>query len=152
MNFEFFMKKAIDEAVNAYELKEVPIGAVVVHENRIIGKGYNMTETLNDPTAHAEMIAITAACETMKSKRLKNCQLFVTHEPCAMCAGAIIHARLSQVIYAANEYKFGACGSVVDLFDKQYFNHQVQIIDGVMASDAESLIRLFFQEKRKEKN
>lgn len=146
------MKKAIDQAVIAYDCGEVPIGAVVVYEGQIVGRGYNMTKTLRDPTAHAEMLAITAACETLESERLDDCQLYVTVEPCAMCAGAIIHARLHQLIYGANEPKTGACGSVVDLFAKQYFNHYVQVVDGIMAPDCQSLMKLFFQEKRKTLN
>lgn len=146
------MKKALDQAILAYDAKEVPIGAVVVKDGRIIGRGYNRTKGLNDPTAHAEVIAITAACETLEQDRLVDCQLYVTVEPCAMCAGAIINSKVSQLIYGANEPKYGSCGSVIDLFEKKYFNHHVQVIDGVMAADAESLLKLFFQEKRKALN
>jgi tRNA(adenine34) deaminase len=152
MDFRYFMKKALDQAILAYDNKEVPIGAVVVKDGRIIGRGYNRTKALNDPTAHAEIIAITAACETLQEDRLVGCQLYVTVEPCAMCAGAILNSKLEQLIYGANEAKYGACGSVVDLFEKKYFNHLTQVIDGVMANDASSLMQLFFKEKRKELN
>ncbi len=152
MDFTYFMKKALDQAILAYDSKEIPIGAVVVKDGRIIGRGYNRTKSLNDPTAHAEIIAITAACETLEEDRLVGCQLFVTVEPCTMCSGAIINSKVSQLIYGTNEAKYGACGSVINLFEKKYFNHFVQVIDGVMAEDAASLMQLFFQEKRKELN
>lgn len=152
MDFNYFMKKALDQAILAYDNKEVPIGAVVVKDGRIIGRGYNRTKSLNDPTAHAEIIAITAACETLQEDRLVDCQLYVTVEPCAMCAGAVINAKVSQLIYGTNEPKYGACGSVIDLFERKYFNHFVQIIDGVLSEDCRAILQLFFQEKRKELN
>lgn len=152
MNFEFYMKKALDQAIMALDHDEVPIGAVIVHNNKIIGKGYNMTKSLHDATAHAEMIAITAACDALQSDHLQDCQIFVTVEPCAMCAGALINAKIPQLIYGASEAKYGACGSVIDLFEKKQFNHFVQVIDGVMEDDAKSLMQLFFQNKRRFQN
>ena len=146
------MKKALDQAIIALDHEEVPIGAIIVHESQIVGKGYNMTKTLNDPTAHAEMIAITAACDTLQTTHLTNCQIFVTVEPCAMCAGALINSKMGQLIYGASEPKFGACGSVIDIFEKKQFNHFVQVIDGIMAEDSATLMQLFFNNKRRHRN
>jgi tRNA(adenine34) deaminase len=147
-NHEFFMKKALDEAIKAYDLDEVPIGAVVVHQNKIVGRGHNMTKSLKDPTAHAEMIAITAAAETLESDHLADCTLYVTVEPCSMCAGAMINSKIKKVVFGAFEKKYGACGSVVNLVENKKMNHQVEVLDGVMESDSLSLLKLFFEKKR----
>ncbi|MCB0279612.1 MAG: tRNA adenosine(34) deaminase TadA [Calditrichaeota bacterium] len=150
-SFDKFMKYAIDEAVKAYEKKEVPVGAIVVYENKVIGRGHNMTLSLNDPTAHAEIIAITAACSYLESDRLRDCQLYVTVEPCIMCAGAIINSRINQLIFGAYQPKYGAFGSILNV-NQTKINHTVQVIDGIMESDCEALLKLFFQEKRKKNN
>ena len=113
---EYWMLQALHEAEKAYEADEVPVGAVVVYEDRIIGRGYNQREQLNDPTAHAEIIAITAAANTLEDWRLNNCTLFVTKEPCPMCAGAIVNARLKMVIFGCYDEEAGCCGSFVDSF------------------------------------
>ena len=146
--YEHFMKKALDEAIKAYDADEVPIGAVVVHNNQIIGRGYNMTKQLKDPTAHAEMIAITAACEYMQTDHLTECVLFVTVEPCSMCAGALVNSKIKKVVFGAYETKYGACGSILNIVEHPKLNHQVEIVDGVMLNDAKSLMSLFFNSKR----
>ena len=142
------MKKAIDEAVKAYDINEVPIGAVIVKETKIVGRGYNMTRSLNDATAHAEMIAITAACETLETDHLSDCILYVTVEPCSMCTGAMLNSKIKKVVFGAYELKYGACGSVVNLAENTKLNHQIEVLDGVMEADCSSLMSLFFKEKR----
>jgi len=145
---DYYMKKAIDEAVKAYDINEVPIGAVIVKETKIVGRGYNMTRSLNDATAHAEMIAITAACETLETDHLSDCILYVTVEPCSMCTGAMLNSKIKKVVFGAYELKYGACGSVVNLAENTKLNHQIEVLDGVMEADCSSLMSLFFKEKR----
>ena len=145
---EGWMRQAFREAEKAYTLGEVPVGAVVVHEERIIGKGHNQTETLQDPTAHAEMIAITAAATTLQSWRLENCSLYVTLEPCSMCAGAIVLARISHLIVGAMDPKAGACGSLRNIVVDQRLNHRVQLETGVLAEESAALLKSFFRELR----
>jgi tRNA(adenine34) deaminase len=147
-DFKYFMKIALKEAIKAYDNNEVPVGAVVVKDNKVIGKGHNMTRSLKDPTAHAEMIAIGAACEFLQSERLSGCEIYVTLEPCPMCAGAILHSRFSQVIFSAYDQKYGACGSVINLFEPKLFNHHVQIVDYIMEEDSVSILKEFFRTKR----
>ena len=145
------MEQAFREAEKAYEKKEIPIGAVLVFENKIIGRGHNLTETLQDPTAHAEMIAITAASEYMGSKRLLNTAIYVTTEPCAMCAGAIVLARIKCLYYGTYDPKTGACGSVFDIPREPRLNHHVEVYAGLAADQASRLLEQFFDRKRKEK-
>lgn len=149
---ERFMIAALDEARRAAEAGEVPVGAVVVHDGRIIGRGRNGVERLQDATAHAEILALGAASQTLGSWRLEGCTLFVTLEPCPMCLGASLNARVDRVVYGASEPKFGACGSVVDLRAIPRYNHEIAVIGGVLADDAAELMRAFFRDVRKKKD
>jgi len=141
---ERWMKQALVEAQRAYEADEVPVGAVVVHDGKIIGKGHNQIEVLQDPTAHAEMIAITAAANHLHSRRLEKCTLYVTLEPCAMCAGAIVQARIPTLIFGAYDPKAGACGTLFNLVEDKRLNHQVHVIGGVCDKESEELLKGFF--------
>lgn len=147
-NDEYCMRQAFREAEKAYQANEVPIGAVIVHENRIIGRGYNQTERLQDPTAHAEMIAITAAAEHLGSRRLLGCTLYVTLEPCAMCSGAIVLARLPRLVYAAADSKAGASGSLYEITTDPRLNHRCEVQMGIMAGESAALLRAFFGKLR----
>lgn len=148
INHDLFMMKAFHLAEKAFDEDEVPIGAVVVHENKIIGKGYNQVERLNDPTAHAEMIAISAACDTLSSKYLIDCTLYVTLEPCAMCSGAIVWSKLKRVVFGALDAKSGGCGSLFNISANKKLNHQTEIIHGVMEADCQLILKQFFDSKR----
>ncbi len=141
---EFFMRKALAEAERAYHHKEVPIGAVIVHDGAIIAKGYNQTEMLQDPTAHAEMIAITSAAEYLGSRRLDHCTLYVTLEPCCMCAGSIVLARLPRIVFSAFDPKAGACGSLYRIPEDTRLNHRSIIVGGVLAEESSYLLKSFF--------
>jgi tRNA(adenine34) deaminase len=145
---ERWMEFAIREAEQAYKRKEVPIGAVIVHESRIIGKGFNQTETLNDPTAHAEMIAITAAASALGSRRLENCSLYVTLEPCAMCSGAIVLARIPRLVFGAPDPKAGAAGTLYNIVQDERLNHRVQLFPGVLEGRCGTLLKDFFLKVR----
>jgi tRNA(adenine34) deaminase len=142
---EYWMLQALHEAEKAYEADEVPVGAVVVYEDRIIGRGYNQREQLNDPTAHAEIIAITAAANTLEDWRLNNCTLFVTKEPCPMCAGAIVNARLKMVIFGCYDEEAGCCGSLYQLCGDPRFKTKVSVKGRVLEKQSISLIRDFFK-------
>jgi len=145
---ERWMDSALREAGLAYRRKEVPIGAIVVHKSRIIGKGYNQIEVLHDPTAHAEMIAITAAATQLGSRRLEHCTLYVTLEPCAMCAGAIVLARIPRLVYGAADPKAGACGTLYNIVQDNKLNHQSEVVTGVMEEKCSALLREFFASVR----
>lgn len=147
-----FMQKAFLLAEQAYDEKEVPVGALVVKDNSIIGKGYNQTERLNDATAHAEMLAISAACSTLESKYLEDCTLYVTLEPCPMCAGALVWSKIKRIVFGAADSKGGACGSVFNLASNKKLNHQIEIIQGVMEQDCEWILKQFFRERRADSN
>lgn len=140
---EYFMAKALELAMQAYEEEEVPIGALVVHENKIIGKGYNQTERLQDVTAHAEMLAVTAASNSVNGKYLDSCVLYVTIEPCLMCAGAIQWARLGKVVWGASEPKFGFNRLDPNLLGK------TETVGGVMAEQCGDVMKRFFKSRRK---
>jgi len=146
---EMFMQEAIRQAKKAFELDEVPIGAVVVHNKKIIARGYNQVEMLKDPTAHAEMIALTAATSYLSSKWLHECTLYVTIEPCSMCAGALVLARLDQVCFGAQDIKAGACGSVLNIVNHKGLNHRLRVQGGMMAESCAGLVSEFFKNKRK---
>lgn len=148
MHHEFFMAKALDLAKHAYTLGEVPIGAVVVLNGEIIGEGYNQTEAKHDPTAHAEIIAIQMASQTIKQARLLEATLYVTIEPCAMCAGASVWARVKQVVFGAKEPKGGALMSSLQYFETPAINHRPRIIEGVLKDDCAQLMTSFFKTKR----
>lgn len=143
-----FMYAALQEAQKALENDEVPIGAIVVHKNKIIGRGFNQTEKLKDPTAHAEMIAITAAANNLKSKFLEECDLYVTVEPCVMCAGAILLARIRNIYFGAFEPKFGACGSLFNIIESGKYNHKPNLFSGIYSDESKSLLENYFQRKR----
>jgi tRNA(adenine34) deaminase len=143
-----FMIQALKQAEMAYESGEVPVGAVIVHQERIVGKGYNQVEMLKDPTAHAEILAISAACSTLQNKYLNDCTLYVTLEPCPMCSGAIVWSKIKRVVFGAMDENAGACGSVFNISSNKKLNHQAEIIQGVMEADARFLLQSFFSKKR----
>ena len=143
-----YMEMALRQAAKAFKLDEVPVGAVVVNHNTIIGRGYNQRETLKDPTAHAEMIAITAAANTKGDWRLDDCVLYVTKEPCPMCAGAIVNSRLKMVVFGCYDEQEGCCGSLYQLCGDPRFNTQVAVQGGVLEDKCLSLIQEFFSSKR----
>jgi len=147
-NHEYWMKKAYAEAEKALQQDEVPVGAIIVKDNQIIAKAHNQVEALNDPTAHAEMIAITSACDTLGEKRLEGCTLYVTLEPCPMCAGAIVHARFDTLVYAAEDPKAGAVDSLYHLCEDPRLNHRVKVISGVYEERCSILLKHFFKNKR----
>ena len=144
MNDEFFMREALSQARAAECLGEVPVGAVVVREGVIVGRGFNSPIGESDPTAHAEIAALRDAARKLENYRLSGCELFVTLEPCAMCAGAILHARISRVIYGARDLKTGVHGSVVDLFAVERLNHQTEVVGGVLAEECSRMLSSFF--------
>ncbi len=145
-----FMRQAIMLADQAMQQDEVPVGAIVIHGSRVIGSGWNQRESLQDPTAHAEMIAITQAAATLESWRLEECTLYVTLEPCPMCAGAIVQARIPRVVYGAADPKGGAVDTLFRLLDDQRLNHRSEVTPGVMADVCGAILSQFFQEKRKQ--
>ncbi len=149
---EMFMQEAIHQAQKAAEADEVPIGAVVVHENKIIARAYNQVEMLKDPSAHAEMIALTSATSYLSSKWLQECTLYVTIEPCSMCTGALVLARLGRVCFGAEDPKAGACGSVLNIANHQGLNHRLNIQGNILAPPCAALLSEFFKKKRKKKN
>ena len=144
----YFMGEALRQAVRAYEAEEVPVGAVVVQEGRIIARAYNQVELLRDATAHAEMLALTAAEEVVGDWRLTNCTLYVTKEPCPMCAGAVVHVRLQRVVFGASDIKGGAAGSVMNLLQFPSLNHRCDITAGVRELECRTLLQTFFAEQR----
>jgi tRNA(adenine34) deaminase len=145
---KIYMSEALKEAVRALEADEVPVGAVIVHEGRIIGRAHNQIKMLRDPTAHAEMIAITQAAAHLKNERLLDCVLYATIEPCAMCAGAMVLARIKRLVYGAKDPKAGACGSVLNIAHNNRVNHKINITSGVLAGEARALLKEFFGKKR----
>lgn len=152
MSDELFMREAIALAVQAAEQQEVPVGAVVVKDGVIIGRGSNAPIALNDPSAHAEMLALRDAAKLLGNYRLVDCTLYVTLEPCAMCAGAIQHARIARLVYGATDPKTGACGSIVNLMSEPKLNHHTQVISGVLAEDCGQMLSAFFKARRLSKN
>ena len=145
---EYFMRGALRQARKAYDADEVPIGAVVVRGGKIIGRAYNQVELLKDATAHAEMLALTQAEEVLGDWRLVGCTLYVTKEPCPMCAGAVIHVRLARVVYGAADPKAGAAGSALNLLQFPTLNHRCEITSGVREAECRGLLRAFFAEQR----
>ena len=149
-NEEFFMREALKQAKKAFAKNEVPVGCVIVFNDKIIARGYNKRETLQQSLAHAEIIAIKKACKALKTWRLEQCDMYITLEPCIMCSGAIIQSRIRKVIYGAYDYRYVAHKSFISIFDKK-FNHSVDISGGYLASDCENLIKSFFKKLRIEK-
>ena len=144
----YFMREALRLAQRAYEADEVPVGAVVARAGKIIARAYNQVELLKDATAHAEMLALTQAEAATGDWRLTDCDLFVTKEPCPMCAGALVHVRMRRVIFGCTDPRAGAAGSVLNLLQNPALNHQCQISAGVLANECASLLQSFFREKR----
>ncbi len=149
---KYWMRLALREAEKAYEQKEVPVGCLITHENKIIGRGYNQREMLNDSTAHAEMIAISAACQQMGSWRLEDTAIYVTMEPCPMCAGAIVLSRIPRLIYGIDDPKAGACGTLYNIVQDNRLNHTVEVVGGVLADESRVLIQNFFRKLREDKS
>jgi tRNA(adenine34) deaminase len=147
---ERYMKSAIDAAMIAEENGDVPIGAVIVHQNQIIAKAYNQREQLNDPTAHAEIIALTQAAAALESWRLNGCTIYVTLEPCPMCAGALVLARIDRLVFGCADPKTGACGSLYNIVQDSRLNHRLEIQSGVLADECSALLTKFFEKRRTE--
>jgi tRNA(adenine34) deaminase len=145
---QYFMSEALRQALKAYEKEEVPIGAVVVREGRIIAKAYNQVEMLTDATAHAEMIALTSAQEAVGDWRLTDCTLYVTKEPCPMCAGAIVHTRLARVVFGIKDEKGGGCGGLLNITQNPSLNHSCEVTSGIMEKESREIIQGFFKEQR----
>lgn len=145
---ERWMRKALDQARVAFEADEVPVGAVVVHQDRVIAEAHNQREMLTDPTAHAEMIALTQAAEVLGSWRLLDCILYVTLEPCPMCAGAIVQARVPTVIYGTDDPKAGACKTLYQITDDRRLNHQASVMGGVLQEECRAILQEFFARQR----
>lgn len=145
---EIWMEYAIKEAEKAYDKEELPVGAVIVFENRIIAKGHNQVESLKDPTAHAEILAITSAATYLSSKALMGCSLYVTLEPCSMCAGAIVLAKLENLYFGAYDNKAGACGSAFNITNNESLNHKVNVYGGILDSKCSEILTSFFDVRR----
>lgn len=145
---EHWMRLAFDQALAAFEAGEVPVGAVIVQGDQVVAEAHNQRETLNDPTAHAEMIALTQAAESLGSWRLLDCTLFVTLEPCPMCAGAIVQARVPRVVYGTPDPKAGACHSLYQITSDTRLNHQALVTPGVMQQECQQILRDFFAKQR----
>ena len=145
-----YMKLALEQAGIAAENGDVPIGAVIVYQNQIIGRAYNQREQLKDPTAHAEIIALTQAAAFLESWRLQGCTIYVTLEPCPMCAGALVLARLDRLVYGCDDPKAGACGSLYNIVQDERLNHRLEVTSGVLADECSKLLQDFFQQRRSE--
>jgi tRNA(adenine34) deaminase len=145
-----YMRQAISQAHNAWALGEVPVGALIVKDGEIVATGFNQPIGTHDPTAHAEIMALRAAASILGNYRLPGCELYVTLEPCAMCAGAMMHARLARVVFGAADPKTGACGSVLNLFEQEKLNHHTELVGGVMAQECGALLKDFFTARRAE--
>lgn len=146
-----WMRQAIEEARRAELIGEVPIGAIVVKDGEIIGRGYNLREINHDPTAHAEMVAIREACEKLGAWRLLDCTLYVTLEPCPMCAGAIVQSRIKRVVYGTGDPKAGCAGTLMNLLQEPRFNHETELTSGVLQEECATLLTQFFRKLRKQK-
>lgn len=145
------MKEALKEARKALEIEEVPVGAVIVKDGKIISRAHNTKETKKDATCHAEILAIKKACKKLDSWRLLDCEMYVTLEPCSMCAGALINARIKKLYIGTDDNKTGACGSVLNLLEDYKFNHKVEIEYNICKEECEEILKKFFKELRKEK-
>ena len=147
-----YMREALKNANKAMKINEIPVGCIITYENKIISHGYNQRNKKNNVLYHAEIIAINKACKKLNDWRLENCILYSTLEPCAMCAGAILQARIKKIIFGCYNYKFGCAGSVINLFEQKQFNHRVEIISGVMQNECEIILKEFFKAIRKNKH
>ncbi|MBP7216794.1 MAG: tRNA adenosine(34) deaminase TadA [Candidatus Omnitrophica bacterium] len=146
---EMFMLEALKQAQRAFDEDEVPVGAVVVHEGKVIARGHNQIERLKDPTAHAEMLALTSATNFLGTKWLNDASIYVTIEPCSMCAGALVLSRIKHIYFGAKDPKTGACGSVINIAHNTKLNHRIKVTGGIMAKECGSLLSGFFEKKRK---
>lgn len=147
---DFFMATALELALQGGAMGEVPVGAIVVYEDEIIGRGFNAPISRHDPSAHAEIQAIRDAAQRLGNYRLVDCDLYVTLEPCTMCAGAIMHARVARLFYGASDLKTGACGSIINLFQEKRLNHHTEVIGGILAAECGSMLSNFFAERRRQ--
>ena len=147
---EHHMRAALEQAQLAWQAGEVPVGAVVVQAGRVVGRGFNRPISLHDPSAHAEIMALRAAGQALANYRLPGTTLYVTIEPCSMCAGALMHARVERIVFGAADLKMGACGSVVDLFAEPRLNHHAQVVSGVLMQECSQLISDFFAMRRQQ--
>jgi len=147
----YFMQRAFELAQQAEQINEIPVGAVVVYQGNIIGEGFNQSILLNDPSAHAEMIAIRQAGKHLHNYRLLDCTLYVTLEPCPMCAGLLVHSRVSRLVFASSDLKTGAAGSTFNLVSNEQLNHQIMVTKGIMKEQCSQLLSTFFKRRRKEK-
>jgi len=145
---KLFIRKAIEQAKIAQENGDVPIGAVIVYQDKVIAKAYNQREQLSDPTAHAEIIALTQAAAYLKSWRLEGCTMYVTLEPCPMCAGALVLARIDRLVYGCDDPKSGACGSLYNIVKDERLNHRTDVTSGVLADECSKLLQDFFAGRR----
>ena len=143
-----WMKYALREAENAFDKNEIPVGCVIVKENKLIAKAHNLVETLKDPTAHSEILCITSAAEYLESKVLEGCSMYVTLEPCCMCAGAIVLAKIENLYFGAFDSKSGACGSVINVVENKSLNHKCSVYGGIMDTQAGLLLKDFFNKRR----
>lgn len=150
MNHEYYMKEAIKEAKKAYSLHETPIGAIIVKDNTIIGRGYNRRNTDKSPLAHGEIMAIAEAAKVIGDWRLEECTIYITLEPCPMCAGAIIQARIPNVVIGAPNFKSGSGGTIINVLNIPQFNHQAEVEIGILENECSQLIKDFFKELRKQ--
>lgn len=145
---EYYMNYAFKEAERAFKKDEVPVGCIIVFQNLIIAKAHNMVESLKDPTAHAEILAITSASEYLQSKQLIGCSMYVTLEPCVMCAGAIVLSKIENIFFGAFDFKSGACGSVVNITNSDSLNHKCNVLGGVMDVKCRDILKSFFEVRR----
>lgn len=148
---EYYMKQALKEAEKAYKKLEVPVGAIIVKNGKIIARAHNQKETKTDTTKHAEILAIQKASKKLKAWRLLDCEMYITLEPCSMCAGAIINSRIKKIYIGALDEKTGAAGSILNLFEDYPFNHKVEVEKGIMREECEQILKQFFKELRKNK-
>ena len=146
---EFYMRVALDEAKKAFSEMEIPVGAVIVKNDKIIAKAHNKNRNLHDPTAHAEILALQKAAQYLQNERLTDCYMYVTKEPCAMCAGAIIHARIKKLIIGTPDNRFGACGTVLNVCGNEALNHKPNVVFGILAKECQSLLQEFFIQLRR---
>ena len=151
MDHEIYMREAVNEAKKAFELDETPIGAVIVQDGKIIGRGYNRRNSEKNPLCHAEIIAINEAAKYIGDWRIENCTIYVTVEPCPMCAGAIVQARIPTVVFGTENVKAGCCGSVLNLMQQEKLNHRAEVISDVLKEECSSLMKEFFKNMRKKR-
>jgi tRNA(adenine34) deaminase len=145
---KFFMQEALKEAKKAYKKNEVPVGAIVVYNNKIVAKAHNLNITTNDPTAHAEILALRKASKILRNYRLLDCEMYTTLEPCPMCAGAMVYARIKRLVYATEDPKSGCCKSVLNIVNNKKLNHRIEVVSGVCKKESEKLLKTFFKKLR----